>query len=62
MWTIALYGPPGPYCARVKKSVLNVTKSLVLLGGYKFLMYIRGRGLLREDPPSWDGIGKVWMF
>jgi hypothetical protein len=46
----------------LKKVSPALQNSPVLLGGCKFLRYIRGRGLLREDPPGWDGISKVWLF
>jgi hypothetical protein len=36
--------------------------SPVLLGGYRVLRYIRGRMLLREETPQWDGIINVWLF
>jgi hypothetical protein len=45
-----------------KKVCSMLQNSPVFLGGYRVLRYIRGRGLLREDPPGWDEIIKVWMF
>jgi hypothetical protein len=45
-----------------KKLCSALQNSPVLLGGYKFLRYITGRGLPREEPPGWDRISKVWMF
>jgi hypothetical protein len=48
--------------ARSKKVCSALQNSPVVLGGCKFQMNIRGRGLLGEDPPGWDGISKVWMF
>jgi hypothetical protein len=45
-----------------KKLCSALQNSPILLGGCKFLRYIRGRGLLREDPLGWDKISKLWMF
>ena len=45
-----------------KKVSPALQNSPILLEGCKFLRYIRGRGLLQEDPPRRDGISKVWMF
>jgi hypothetical protein len=47
---------------RSKKVCSVLQNSHILLGGCRVLRYIRGRGLLREDPTRWVGIIKVWMF
>jgi hypothetical protein len=45
-----------------KKVCLALQNSPILLGGCRVLRYVRGSGLLQEDPPRWDGIAKVWML
>jgi hypothetical protein len=62
MWKIALTGPPSPCYSWVKKVCSVLQNPPILLGGCRVLSYIRGRGLLREEPPRWGGIIKVWMF
>jgi hypothetical protein len=49
-------------CSGKKKVCLVLQNSPVLLGSCRVLRYIRGRGLLWEDPPWWDGIIRVWLF
>jgi hypothetical protein len=47
---------------RSKNVCSALQNSPIVLTACRFIRYIRGRGLLQEDSPGWDGIRKVWVF